>query len=375
VAKSSLTHPDGDIGTTNIAPEHEDDYVEYIADIVDHLQHAQDVVFTDIVPLNEPNWAWNDSDQEANRYAVADIKRIVLKLSRELAARDLTARILVPEAGEIMALLDDESFTEYWYNVKRRYNSQNLEITTDGKYREYAEELLGDPAIAPVIRYAISSHSYWSDTGEPPDDRLVRLREAVRADLDQHAPGAVYLQTEYCILGNRGPGRDLTMKSAIEVAEVIHRDLTILNAAEWSWWLAVSPHDYKDGLLYTDWTRPGDDETIFQSKIFFVLGQYSRFIRPGYTRIEAEIAHGPGGREATVLPSAFLSSDGLTQIIVVLNTDKTAAARVQISGLQHYNVYRTSPADGENLQRIDDLPPGSPLVLPPSSVTTLVSES
>jgi len=49
-----------------------------------------------------------------------------------------------------------------------------LRVSSGARYQEdCAEEFLGDPAIAPVIRNAISSHSYWSDTGEPPDDRLV----------------------------------------------------------------------------------------------------------------------------------------------------------------------------------------------------------
>ena len=367
MTRNGLTHPDADSGTSNLAPQRLTDFVTRMGDVGEHLESAHGVRFTDIVPLNEPNWAWNDSIQEANRYAVADIKAIVIALGAELSARGSGARITTPEAGEIMALLDDESFREYWFGVQRRYNSQNLELSTGGKYREYAKEILGDPDLRPFIRNAISAHSYWSDYSNTADDRLVRLREMVRADLDRHAPDARYLQTEYCILGDRGPGRDLTMKSALEVARVVHHDLTILNAVEWSWWLALSPHDYKDGLLYTDWQRPGDDENLITSRILWVLGQYSRFIRPGYVRVAIGIDSAP----AEVLPSAWVSPDGERLVLVLANTGATAV-EVSLPADRAFGLHRTS-AD-EELLFVGGVRPGDTLVLPSESVTTLVAE-
>jgi hypothetical protein len=32
----------------------------------------------------------------------------------------------------------------------------------------------------------------------------------------------------------------------------MHYDLTVANSSTWYWWLAVSPYDYKDGLVYID---------------------------------------------------------------------------------------------------------------------------
>ena len=364
MTKNGLTHPDADSGTTNLEPERLSDFVEYIADIAVFLETSHGVAIADIVPLNEPNWAWNDSIQEANRYAVDDIKAVVIALGAELDARGLDSRIVTPEAGEIMALLDDDSFRRYWFGVQRRYNAQNLELTTGGKYREYAKEILGDPELQPYVRNTISAHSYWSDYTRTADDRLVRLRQIVRENLDAYAPGATYLQTEYCILGDRGPGRDLTMKSAISVAEVIHHDLTILNAAEWSWWLAVSPHDYKDGLLYTDWERPGDAEEILTSQIFWTLGQYSRFIRPGFVRVHADV------ESDALLVSAFVDPDGHGSVIVVINR-ADAPATIAVPRDSAYSAYRTSWT--ESLDSVGTVAAGSALALPPESVTTLVS--
>ncbi len=372
--KNGLTHPDGESGTTNLRPERTGDFARYMADVAAHLEDAYAIDLADVVALNEPNWAWSDSDQEANRYAVADIKRVVTALGRELSTRGVDARITAPEAGEIMALLDDESYREYWRGTSQRYNAQNLELSTGGKYREYTPELLGDPAIRELTDGSISAHSYWSDYSATADDRLVRLRQIVRADLDEHLPGATYLQTEYCILGDRGPGRDLTMDSAIAVAEVIHRDLTILDAAEWSWWLALSPHDYKDGLLYTDWERPGDEENILVSRIFFALGQYSRFIRPGYRRVDAVLAGDEGELpdDHPVLASAYVSPDDRELVVVVVNTS-SAPQTIALEPRRTFEVYRTSDAPGEEIAARGSVSGRETVELPPASVTTFVS--
>jgi hypothetical protein len=63
------------------------------------------------------------------------------------------------------------------------------------------------------------------------------------------------------------------------------RNLTVVNVSGWQWWTALSQEDYKDGLIYTDWKKPGDAETIFTSRLLWVLGNYSRFVRPGMRRI------------------------------------------------------------------------------------------
>jgi len=38
----------------------------------------------------------------------------------------------------------------------------------------------------------------------------------------------------------------------MQTARVMHYDLTVANLSACQWWTAVSPEDYKDGLIYTD---------------------------------------------------------------------------------------------------------------------------
>ena len=41
----------------------------------------------------------------------------------------------------------------------------------------------------------------------------------------------------------------LCQSQALYMARVIHYDLTLAHASSWQWWLAISPYDYKDGLV------------------------------------------------------------------------------------------------------------------------------
>jgi len=85
----------------------------------------------------------------------------------------------------------------------------------------------------------------------------------------------------------------------------MHHDLTILNASSWQWWTAVSPENFKDGLIYTDYKNNPQLHNIIESKLLWAFGNYSRFIRPGYQRIELTGADNKFG----LMGSAYLSAE------------------------------------------------------------------
>jgi O-glycosyl hydrolase len=186
-------------------------------------------------------------------------------------------------------------------------------------------------------------------------------------------------QTEYCVMdgpdGKGGTGRDLGMNTALDVARVIHYDLTLANASAWQWWTAVSEADYKDGLIYTDWQKPGDPESVYPSKLLWVLGNYSRFIRPGTRRVElAGDGHGPKG----VLGSAFVDQTHRRVVAVYVNEDTQThriLPRVEISAgwrLAGVDAYLTSGAPEDDLRLVAHTRRLDAWELPPRSVTTLV---
>ena len=144
---------------------------------------------------------------------------------------------------------------------------------------------------APNVAQLIASHSYWTVNT---DTQLRQIREKVGEAIKKY--GIKFWQTEFCILSDDydlgtnpdgtpvgGSGVDLTMKLALYVARIIHADLVFANASAWHWWLAVTPFDYKDGLICI--SENTDDGEIRVPKLLWALGSYSRFIRPGAYRL------------------------------------------------------------------------------------------
>lgn len=281
MTKNGHAQPDPTVGSTNLKEGYEDEFAAFLVDVLKHFRD-EGLAFQYVSPINEPTWDWNYAWQEGNRYNNEDMKRVILELYRQLRESGLDVRISAPDGVEITALLDDGYYWEFTNSGRYTGGNNNKGL---GKYREYIKELLGDPVLKEAVGNKIASHSYWSDYSRPGDDRLGRLRELLVENLRQYDPEAKYWVTEYCILGEQGPGRDLGIDSALHVARTIHFDLTKANASAWQWWLAVSKGDYKDGLIYTDFQNPGDAETIYPSKILWALGNYSKFVRPGAVRV------------------------------------------------------------------------------------------
>jgi len=305
--------------STNLRAGVERDFARFLADVVEHLRR-RGYAFRYLSPLNEPNWGW-EGGQEGCRFANADIIRLVEALHAELSHRGLNVDILVPESGDYTSLLDDERFRA-WLGTDDPatvYMSGN-NTRGDGKYREYIRDLLSDARLRAMLGNRLSAHSYWTDRGR---QNLVDLRRAVRANLDAYSPGASLWQTEYCIMDHK---RDLSMDMALHVARVIHHDLVDAEVSAWHWWLAVSPADYKDGLIYTDYRQTGE-QNVLCSKTLWVLGNWSRYVRPGYRRVTVDMA--PAIDD--VLPSAFTSPDGRRLVLVIVNAsprDVTLRLRV-----------------------------------------------
>lgn len=112
----------------------------------------------------------------------------------------------------------------------------------------------------------------------------------------------------------QGPSSDI--RNGIAVAGWIHDAVTVGEAAAWLWWWYKAYNtDDNEGL----YLKNGTD-----TKRHYTLGNYSKFIRPGYTRVDIT-----GNVPANVLLSAFKGTDG-TVVIVAINKG-TAAATVPIT--------------------------------------------
>lgn len=378
MTKNGHAQPEPQTGSTNLKPNYEKPFATFLVDVLTHFKN-QGLEFDYISPINEPTWDWNDAWQEANRYNNDDLKRVILELYRQLGQSELKAKISAPDGVEITSLLDDEYYKQF--AGSGTYSSGANKLGT-GKYREYIKDLLGDAELKQAVGNKIASHSYWSDYSKPGDDRLVKLRQILHDNLVHYDPDAKYWVTEYCILGDYGPGRDLGIEPALQVAKTIHFDLAEANASAWQWWTAVSKVDYKDGLIYTDYNEVGDEQNILTSKILWALGNYSKFIRPGAQRIELTGLNMDS--TSMLLGSAYVHDVEQTVSAVFVNTsnrDKRVNVSLENLGLKGevavLESYITN--DKFDLARGSDVVAGEgdmfEVVIPAQSVVTLTGRA
>ena len=345
--------------TTNLQPDAEDRFAHYIADILTHFRDNPDererIEFDYVVPVNEPQWGWQQG-QEGNRASNDDLQRIYAALARQLKLAGLKTKILGPESGSIPDMYSVDAGDRDKWHVD---------------YGDYLHLLCTNSEWFDRLGGVVSYHSYWSDRIP---DQLGPDRERLGRAMAQF-PGWKIWQSEYCIMES---GRSLAMDTALRVARVIDCDLTLVNASAWQWWLAVANENYKSGLIYTDYKKPGDAETVWDAKTLWALGNYSRFIRPGMVRVA--IRQGQPPDMNGLLASAFVNPQDNRVVIVFVNLSE-AGQRVAIhlspagkaaGGPVLFTPYVTSATD--NLRRKPSQYGADGLELAPRSVTTLVSE-
>jgi O-glycosyl hydrolase len=339
--------------TYNLKDGAEGEFASYLADIVgyfaDKAPESERVLFSWVSPINEPQWAWEGFSQEGSRASNADIKRVVIAIDEEFRKRKLPSQVHVVESGAVPDM----------YKPNAKATEQFNEL-----FGNYIDEFLADPAVNTRIGKVISYHSYWSDK----NNQLVAHRAPIAERMAKY-PGWQVWQTEYCIMEHK---RDLGMEAALRVARVIHSDFTVAGATAWGWWLAVSTGDYKDGLIYTDWKNPGDAESIITPKMFWGFGNYSRFIRPGYQRIELD---GLSQNYEGLVGSAFASPDGKQLVIVYANSGATpATTRLSpASGnFTRQQLHLTSDTPGDDLRPLPEAAAGTPFTIPAKSIVTVL---
>src|SRR5205807_430696 len=113
------------------------------------------------------------------------------------------------------------------------------------------------------------------------------------------------------------------------LARTIFKDLTYARDAAFTWWTALSPalgcdpkarscttstnsSGWDDGLLYYD---PGfassGNQRIYPTKRFWVLGNFSRYVRPG------AVVHHVNGLPKWMQAIAFQEADGSWSVVMI----------------------------------------------------------
>ncbi|MBN1795375.1 MAG: immunoglobulin domain-containing protein [Sedimentisphaerales bacterium] len=355
MTKNGKAFCDSGSGSTNLADDKFDDFAVYLADIMEHFNDEEDITFNYLSPFNEPQWDWEGNSQEGCRYSNEDIRQEVNELYPELQSRGLTTEIMIAEAGSI----------EYLYTNSSDETGDQI----DNFFGTGSSVYIGDK-----LSNQINSHSYWTDT---PDRGLVPKRQSLKSKLDEY-PALKYYQSEYCHLNDLGSPRDLGMNPALQMARVMHFDLIIAEAVSWEWWLAVSIYNFNDGLVYVDENLT--DGNYYDSKSLWVMGNFSRFIRPGMYRINLSRSDNPTPEDTqtALMMSAYKNTEEQKLVIVIINwTTQQYLIDLNCINLDpgltinSWIPYVTDADD--DLTAYVNIAPTSNIIIPSRSVVTLVS--
>jgi glucuronoarabinoxylan endo-1,4-beta-xylanase len=110
------------------------------------------------------------------------------------------------------------------------------------------------------------------------------------------------------------------MGSALRVTKLIHDALTVANMNAWHYWWVYSG---ENGGLFNNSTNPAH-----ATKRVWIMGNYSRFVRPGYQRVSTS-----GTVPSNVWLTAYQSPTDGTVVVVAANNNPSATnLSVFISG-------------------------------------------
>jgi glucuronoarabinoxylan endo-1,4-beta-xylanase len=275
---------------------------------------------------NEPDFASCGStigppcngDYDSAVYTANEMVTFVKALGPKLKA--VNVKLIAPEPSEWIHLWSNASATGS--TVSGHPNSSdplkcgcfsNTPTTTGcssscamGNGYDYGHWLAKDAAAWAAVDI-IGTHEY--DT---------QKAEAWPADVDGGKPSKEVWETEVSGVKywpEEGPSSDI--KNGIAVAGWIHSALTVGQASAWLyWWYQASGSNDNEGLVLQGSTA--------LTKRCYTLGNYSKFVRPGYKRVDVT-----GMMPANVLISAYVNPDDGTVVVVAINKG-TADATVPI---------------------------------------------
>lgn len=358
--------------TCNLKTTCFDDFAEFLATVAEHFT-AEGYNVTYIDPVNEPQYDWK-SGQEGSPWENTDISKLAKQLDKSITSRGLDAKILIPEAGSLACL---------YAGTSPRGNKQ-----IEAFWRKTLGTYIGNlPTLAPVA----AGHGYWT-VGS---DKLLReVREKARDEAAKY--GVEVMQTEWSMLDDPPstsvgfPSSYSTaskMSIALYMAKLIQCDLTIGNMTAWSYWTAFAQeawgHKNRFHLIRVNTTGDTGDEStgdlkkggkLTADKNLWVLGNFSRFIRPGYKRINFDFSPSGEAEEGLLLlGSSWLSPDE-SEVVTVLVNMSYAPRKVDLSMLSgEASEVRTYVTDRRRDLKLDtSLQDLHDLELPARSVVTVV---
>lgn len=342
-------------GIPNLSPAKFDSYAEYLTTIIKGVEAHAGILFDYISPVNEPQWDWSDGGQEGSPFTNRDVSGIVRSLNAALEIENLSTKIVVAEAAQYEFLYTNHGKPQQGKQIDAFFKSSSMDYIANLSH----------------VDKIISAHSYFTTS---PKNKAISIRNQVSTKVSE-IDGLKLWQSEYCILGDnageiRGNRRDLGMNSALYMAKTIHNDLVFANATAWQWWLAISPYDYKDGLVYVDKNKA--DGNYYPSKLLWVLGNYSRFIKPGAVRVDVSSNDATHSEELFI--SSYKNKDSNQLITVIVNEgNQPFMVNLEVLNGKIGDIHSFITSAETDLKPVDITNDSNGININPRSVTTLIS--
>ena len=268
-------------GANCLPPENYEKFAFYLAEVARHAVDRWGIRFDSVEPFNEPSADWWKFPvrQEGCHFDVAAQQEVVEKLRRALDQAHL---------HEVTVAAADE-------------NNMDAALSTWSRYDSRTRDLVGQ----------VNVHGYSNGTEPYRGPNRVELRRAV---------GTRRLwQSEY------GDGD----ASGYTMAQAIIRDLKALRPNAWIYWQPIEPDapEFGWGLVNADYIDTHDQPAreitpvVRVNRKFFVYGQFTRYLRPGYHLV------------SVADPDSIAAYDQASRrlVIVTVTGDANKAARFELS--------------------------------------------
>lgn len=280
-----------------------------------------------ISPVNEPQWKWGDaSGQEGCHFDPKPLAK----------------------------------FYDVFCNKLAEYNAENgTEILPDlfecgtylpkGKYKKYIKEFKKYGYFDGLEH--LSFHSYHANNG-------TFYRNVFSSYADKKLKGKKIHMSEYCEMR---PGTSESIERGLYSAGVAMKDLTLISATQWCWWLGAAEGGYEDGLVYYDAQAGGYN--FRGTKRYYALSQFTRYISAGDTRVYA--ATGDKLKLDGVQLCAFRKPDGKVSLVII--NDRNFSRKIKLpAGFEAESAVCT-----DGTRNLEEIPAARDMQLPAESITTV----
>lgn len=300
----------------SLLPDHYGDWAERLASFA-RTTEDQGIPLMAISAQNEPDY---EAEWETCRWTPEQLREFIAEhLVPALEAAGASTQIIAPEVAG-------------WRGLQR-----------------FGDVLLADPATRDAVAF-VALHGY---NGDP-------FSYTTPAE-----HGKELWMTE--VSESRSQGGDVGMTSALWMARMLHDDLTIAGVSAWHYWWLLPRTDAGAG-------EPDNGALLHEGELTrraHVLGNYSKFVRPGWHRVD--VAH--AGAHPGVFVTAYRSAEADRLAVVAINAGSTSARQhFDLEGAVSGELTPWMTNDARALAMGPSVAGGARFdyELPPRSVTTFV---